>query len=57
MRECLWLVHNGVPFAQVFGEGMTEISDAQRRAFCIMFSEFQGAKFNLDTMEFEDHNA
>ncbi|MDE2354945.1 MAG: hypothetical protein KGL17_07980 [Betaproteobacteria bacterium] len=49
MRECLWLVKNGIPFDVAFG-----LDDVTRAAWCIVFSEQGGAKFNWRTMEFED---
>lgn len=49
MVECLWLVRNGVPYDVAFS-----LSDTERAAYCIVFSKFEGAKFNWDTMTFED---
>jgi hypothetical protein len=48
-NECLWLVHNGVPFDVAFS-----LDDAKRMWMAIKFSEFGGRKFNLETMEFEE---
>jgi hypothetical protein len=42
-------VKNGVPFDVAF-----QLNDVTRSAWSIMFSEMEGAKFNLNTMEFED---
>ena len=47
--EALWLVHNGVPFDVAF-----QMPDVDRFAMCIVFSGFQGAKFDWDRMRFED---
>jgi hypothetical protein len=50
MRECLWLVRNGIPFDVAFG-----VDDAKRTAWAITFSEFESGKtFNWHSMEFED---
>lgn len=49
MRECLWLVKNGVPFDVAF-----ELDEIQRTGWCIIFSEMEGAKFNFHTMQYED---
>jgi len=45
----LWLVHNGVPFDLAFA-----VADIDRTAMAIIMSEFNGNKFNMDTMRFED---
>lgn len=39
---------NGVGFDLAFG-----MSDNSRAAFAIIFAEFEGSKFNWQTMEFE----
>ncbi len=49
MRECLWLVKNGVPFDVAFG-----LDDVMRAGWCIIFSEMEGNKFNFTTMQFEE---
>ena len=49
MRECLWLVKNGVPFDVAFG-----MDDIKRTAFCIVMSEMEGSRFNWNTMQFEE---
>jgi hypothetical protein len=49
MRDALWLVKNGIPFDVAFG-----LDEATRSAWCIMFCEFAGAKFNWNSMQFED---
>lgn len=49
VRECLWLVKNNVPFDVAFS-----LDDVTRTAWCIVFSEFEGNKFNWDAMKFED---
>ncbi|MBV8656623.1 MAG: hypothetical protein JO142_02250 [Burkholderiales bacterium] len=48
MREALWLVKNGIPFDVAFG-----LDDMTRAAWCIVFSEMEGSKFNWDKMDFE----
>lgn len=45
----MWLVHNGVPFDLAF-----QLDEMTRAAFAIVFSGFHGAKFNWNTMRFED---
>ena len=49
IRECLWLVHNGVPFDTAFA-----LSDITRTAFTIMFSEMNGNAFDWDRMTFKE---
>lgn len=49
MRECLWLVKNGIPFDVAFG-----IDDVTRAAWCIVFSEMEGNTFDFNTMAFKD---
>lgn len=49
MREALWLVSNGVPW-----DVAMDMDAVDRQAFAIIFSEFQGHKFNTRTMRFED---
>lgn len=49
LRECLWLVHNNVPVDLAFS-----LPDVDRTAWAIMFSEFNGNKFNIERMRFED---
>lgn len=49
MRECLFLIKNGIPFDVAFA-----IDDVTRAAWSIIFSEMNGAKFNFNTMQFED---
>lgn len=49
MRECLWLIKNGIPFDVAF-----LLDDRTRTAWAIIFSEMAGNKFNWDRMEFED---
>lgn len=49
MRECLWLVKNGIPFDVAFS-----LSDTHRAAWCIVFSELGGRKFNWTSMAFEE---
>ena len=41
MRECLWLIKNGIPYDVAFG-----LSDERRTAWAIVFSEFEGGKFD-----------
>lgn len=49
VRECLWLVKNGVPFDVAFG-----LDEITRTGWCIVFSEMEGAKFSFATMSYED---
>ncbi len=49
MSECLWLVHNGVPFDVAF-----QVEPDIRMAMAIRFSIFHGGKFNFETMRFEE---
>ena len=49
MRECLWLVSQGVPFDVAF-----ELDPMKRAAYSIIFSEIQGARFNFATMQFDE---
>lgn len=48
LREALWLVKNGVPFNVSF-----ELDDITRTGWSIIFSEFEGQKFNFDSMGWE----
>lgn len=43
------MVHHGVPFDLAF-----QLDDNTRAAFSIIFSQFEGNKFNFNTMTFED---
>ena len=45
----MWLVRSGVPFDVAFG-----MDETMRAAFCIVFSEMDGNKFNWSSMEFEE---
>lgn len=59
MREALWLVHNGVPFNIAMGLSEKEekeiyLSHEESFAYSIIFSEFNGGKFNFDKWRFED---
>lgn len=49
--EALWLVKNGVPFDTAF-----QLDEVTRAGFCIIFAGFEGAKFNWNTMAFEDRS-
>ena len=49
MRECLWLVRNGIPFDVAFG-----VDDVTRAAWCIVFSEMEGNRFDWSRMQFEE---
>ena len=49
MRECLWLVKNGVPFDVAF-----QLDDVTRAGFSIIFSEMEGAKFDFNMMQFKE---
>lgn len=48
IKECLWLVKNGVPFDVAF-----QLDDVTRAAWCITFSEMDGARFNWSSIKFE----
>lgn len=48
MRECLWLVKNGIPFDLAF-----QLDEVTRIGWCIVFSEMEGATFNWQSMRFE----
>jgi hypothetical protein len=41
-------VRNGVPFDVAF-----QIDEVTRGAWCIIFSEMEGARFDWNTMQFE----
>ena len=43
-------MHNGVPW-----DVAMNLDDVERAAMCVIFSEFQGHKFNTQTMRFEDN--
>jgi hypothetical protein len=49
MRECLWLVRNGIPFDVAFS-----LDDVTRAAWCIVFSEMEGNKFDWRAMRFKE---
>lgn len=49
MRECLWLVCNGIPFDVAFS-----LPDLERTAFSIVFSEFEGNEFDFNAMSFKE---
>jgi len=49
LSECLWLVRNGIPFDVAF-----QIDPELRAAMAVQFSIFEGRKFNLKTMQFEE---
>lgn len=48
-RQALWLVKNGVPFDVAFSW-----SDAERFAAGIVFSEFEGKRFDWTEMAFRE---
>ena len=48
VRECLWLVKNGIPFDVAFG-----VDDITRTAWSIAFSEMEGHHFDWSRMEFQ----
>lgn len=49
MRQCLWLVKNGVPFDVAFA-----LDDVKRTAWSIIFSEQDsGKRYNFITREYE----
>jgi hypothetical protein len=45
----LWLVFNGVPFDLAF-----ELDDDTRSAYAIVFSKFNGSKFDWDSFTFQE---
>ena len=50
-------MRNGVPFEMAFRTepgGEVRLNDAMRRALCIICSEFEGRRFNWNSMQFED---
>ena len=50
MRECLWLVKNGIPFDVAFS-----VDDTKCTAWSIAFYEFESGKaYNWTTLEFEN---
>ncbi len=49
MREALWLVRNGIPFDVAFA-----LDDVTRAAWCIVFSEMDGAEFDWSAMSFRE---
>jgi hypothetical protein len=49
IRECLWLVKNGIPFDIAF-----TIDDVTRAGWAIIFSEMEGNTFDFDTMSFKE---
>jgi len=49
MKECLWLVRQNVPFDVAF-----QLDDVTRAAWCIVMSEFEGAKFDWDRMTWKE---
>jgi len=50
VRECLWLVRNGIPFDVAF-----TLPDVERTAFSIVFSELEGNEFDYNAMRFKEH--
>jgi hypothetical protein len=42
-------VRGGIPFDVAFG-----LDDVTRAAWCIVFSQFEGSKFNWQTMQWDD---
>lgn len=50
----MWLVSHGVPFHVAFRTNPERfvMTDALRQALAIMCAEFEGRKFNYDTMQF-----
>ena len=49
MKECLWLIRNGIPFDVAFG-----VDDVTRAAWCIVFSEMEGRTFDWSAMRFKE---
>jgi hypothetical protein len=47
-EECCWLIKNGVHFDTAF-----EMDGIVRSAMAIKFAQFEGGKFNVETMRFE----
>jgi hypothetical protein len=48
LSETLWLIKNGIPFDVAFA-----LDPIDRFVWSVIFGKFEGAKFNLDTLEFE----
>jgi hypothetical protein len=46
-------VRNGVPFLVAFGDGCEFLNDDERVAMSILFSEFEGGKFDFDSMSWK----
>lgn len=51
-RSNCWLMKNGVPFHMVFK--VDELMRHEKFAMTIVFSEFEGAKFNFDSWSWEE---
>jgi hypothetical protein len=49
LNEILWLVWHGVPFDVAF-----TLPPDERYAYAAIFGKFEGGKFNLETLEFEE---
>lgn len=49
LRECLYLVKNGVPFDVAFS-----LDRIDRAAWAIHFAEMDGAEFDTNTMRLKD---
>jgi len=52
--QACWLLKGGVPFVLAFGESPAGLSQAEKDAIAIKLSEFEGARFNLHSMSFEE---
>ena len=49
LRDALALVKNGIPYDKAM-----KLSPARRLAFCIIFGELDGGKWNWDRMGWDD---
>lgn len=49
IRQALWLIKNGIPY-----DVALSLDDEELFAYCIIFSELEGSKFNWKLMRFEE---
>lgn len=52
MQAC-WLVRNGVPFEQAFGD-VGRLDEVEQQAMSIVFSTFEGSDFDWNSMTFKE---